>query len=219
MQGGRPYKLNLFYFSNNNLAIRRECAESLGGYEPEVEKSEDLDLCFRAIHADKWILVRDPQMKVEHKPRSSVMGMLRQMWGWGFYQGLVYKRTGHKGCFFYWVDGASHTISHAFEREGGGPLIACFLTDFHLIHVLALLALISCGSLLSPLFGVLAVLLSLRVLLPIFKGAKGVLEACKLTGLFYLSNWTFMLATLIGGLRVGVFLLPCSMLMSPEVSK
>jgi hypothetical protein len=216
MQGGRPYKLNLFYFSNNNLAIRRECADSLGGYAPEVEKSEDLDLCFRAICSDDWILVRDPQMKIDHKPRTSVIGMLRQMWGWGFYQALAYKRTGFRGCFLYWVDGRSHTISRGYEKENKGPLIACFFTDFHLVHLLAASALLCCGSGFGLLFSLLSVAIALRLFVPIFRGANSLLEGLKLACLFYLSNWVFLIATLIGGLRRGVFLLPCSMLMCSE---
>jgi len=209
----RRYRMGYFAFSNNNLAIRKRCAEEIGMYHPEARTSEDVDICFRAANSPTWVLCREADMTIRHKARKSLAAMRRQLWGWGIKLGRPYVGTGVTGAYLYWVDATQHTITRAVELPRVPFLCLMFLTDFHVAHVLALLAI---GLALGGL-GWLAALSAAGALFCLWRALRDVRFAglspwvtLKLAAVHYVANTTFLTAAVISGFRHGMILLPAS---------
>jgi glycosyltransferase involved in cell wall biosynthesis len=59
------------------LLVRREAWEAVGGFM-EVRSGADLDFCWRLQEAG-WLLEHRPAVRVEHRQRPAIRGVLRQM--------------------------------------------------------------------------------------------------------------------------------------------
>lgn len=215
-----PLILGLFFFPNNNLAIRKACAAELGGYDEDLSASEDVDICFRLASNANWVASREKSARVRHHPRSSFLSFIRQMWWWGWELGKVYKKTGHRGVFCYWVRSPKRV--NAFECSFGKwfpCMLALFITDFHLFHfgVFAVVCAIAVGSnlgiILASILTVISLLSYSRAVrrLPLAFGLK-----CKIAFLQYCANLILISAAFLGGVRQGVILLPASIFRPTE---
>ena len=98
------YTMGFFHFSNNNLSIRKQCAEDIGKYDLNAHKSEDVDISFRVAQSRDWIALREHGCTLQHKARKSFLAFFKQMWGWGYHTGYPYSKTGIKGFYLYWVN-------------------------------------------------------------------------------------------------------------------
>jgi hypothetical protein len=209
----RHYKMGFFHFSNNNLAIRKQCAADLGMYDLKTAKSEDVEICFRIAQHPRWVALRESGSVVRHKARKSFIELVKQMWGWGYHSGYPYAKTGIHGIYLYWLSSIDHKIKFDVEIERFPFLVCMFLTDFHIAHLLlgsALLAAIMGSALVSTLLIVASLPFIWRYLhddrhcgLPLWK-------TLQLASVHYVANVVFSTATILGALKRGVILLPCS---------
>lgn len=209
----RRYRMGFFAFSNNNLAIRKSCAEEIGSYDPEARTSEDVDICFRVATSPSWVLCREIDMTIRHKARKSLAAMRKQLWGWGIKLGRPYAGTGITGAYVYWVDATSHTITRALELPRAPGLTVAFVTDFHVAHGLALLALVLAltGHGLAAAASVaLGATCLWRALRDVRLAGLPFVATVKLAAVHYVANATFITAAVISGVRHGIVLLPAS---------
>lgn len=209
----KQYRMGFFHFSNNNLSIRRSCAEEIGSYDLAATKSEDVDVCFRVALTEDWIALREKGNVVRHKARSSFGAFVRQMWGWGYHVGYPYAKTGIKGLYLYWVSSSEHRIKFDVELPRFPFLVCMFLTDFHVMHALVAVALASALlGFTAPAAGLggAAFFFAWRYLHDDRTAGLGLRETCQVAALHYCANVVFGVAAALGALRHRTFLLPCS---------
>jgi hypothetical protein len=207
----KHYKMGFFHFSNNNLSIRKTCAEDLGRYDPQASKSEDVDICFRLGQSRDWVAVREKGNFVRHKARKSFPAFVRQMWGWGYHVGYPYAKTGIRGLYLYWINSHNHRISYDLEFESF-PFLACiFFTDFHVAHLLLgftlFLALMG-QFLLSAITLALSSLFIWRHLQDDRKVGLSLWKTFQLSFVHYIANVVFMTGAFLGALKHRVLLIP-----------
>jgi hypothetical protein len=209
----KQYRMNFFHFSNNNLAIRKECARDLGMYDLKARKSEDVDICFRIARDPDWVALREKGSTLRHKARRSLWGLLRQIWGWGFHVGYPYSKTGIRGVYLYWIDARDCRIARGFETDRFPFLVCVYFTDFLLAHLLLVPA---AGALLAghPLWGLTlgapGLIFLWRFSAEARRAATGFWKKAALSLVHYLVNVTYMTAAVAGGLRHRVLLVPAS---------
>jgi hypothetical protein len=213
-QAARRFRMAFFHFSNNNLSIRRECARSIGGYDPEMRTSEDVEICFRTALSDRWVACREPGVVVRHKARRTLRGMVRQLWGWGINLGKAYRKTGRRGIYLYWVSPADHTIAADVEIDRFPLLITGFFTVFHVAHFAGLAALIAALAgvwyLAAAAAGV-AVGLLVYAMQNVAGRGMSPWNTLRLGGLAYIANVTFMTAAFLGAIRARIVYVPAAM--------
>jgi len=74
-----------------NLAVRRAAFEELGGFRPQFETAgDDVDFCWRLLESG-WILAFVPGAFVWHRRRTSFLHYLKQQYGYGRAEALLYK--------------------------------------------------------------------------------------------------------------------------------
>lgn len=89
----RPHDLALTpFFPNCNLAVRRTAYLQAGGYDRAMTAGEDADLCRRVAGAG-WDLYYQPEAVVQHEPRRSLGGVLRQWWSYGYSGSLHFHKA------------------------------------------------------------------------------------------------------------------------------
>lgn len=212
---GRPVRMGFFHFSNNNLSIRRQCAREIGMYDLGATKSEDVDLCFSVARSKEWVAWREDAAVVRHKGRRTLWGLIKQMWGWGFYVGYPYAKTGIRGVYLYWLTGYKHRLLGRLETSHFPILVCVFGTEFYLATGLAILflgalltghAIVATGALVAMLFAARGYLHDVR-----HAGLRP-WDTLKLAVVHYLTNVAFTLATFVGALRHRVILIPASVL-------
>jgi hypothetical protein len=211
----RRYRMGYFAFSNNNLAIRKRCAEELGMYHPEARTSEDVDICFRAAHSATWVLCREADMTIRHKARKSLAALRRQLWGWGIRLGRPYANTGVKGIYLYWVNGAQRAITRHVEIERFPWLVSVFVTDFHVAHafgVAALLLWLFGAGTAGAVVALAAAVFLWRALRDVRLAALPWWDTVKLAAVHYMANVVFLTASIISGFRHGMVLVPAAVL-------
>lgn len=94
-------------FPTANLAVRREVATALEGFDENVGiYGEDYDFCAR-LYARGARLVYTPEALVLHHHRQEVGPMLRQAFGFGRGHAYLFRRHGRK---LSWIDGPRRTI-------------------------------------------------------------------------------------------------------------
>lgn len=209
----KQYRMGFFHFSNNNLSIRRACAEAVGKYDLRASKSEDVDICIRVARAPDWVALREEGNVLRHKARKSFGAFVRQMWGWGFHVGYPYKKTGMRGFHLYWVDAREHRITFDLEFERFPLLVCLFLTDFHMLHLFAALALVGGwlgGALVAAPLAAVALAFGWRYLHDDRTAGLGFWPTVSLAAHHYVANVVFVTAATLGALPHGVGLLQCS---------
>jgi hypothetical protein len=209
----KRYKMGFFHFSNNNLAIRKACAQELGGYDPHLPASEDVDLCFRLALSATWVACREPGVIIRHKARKTLRATLRQMWNWGINLARPYRRTGITGIYLYWVSPQRKTITRDLEIATFPILVSIFVTPFHLLHALTVLSVLLAvyGAMIPALLCATLTLASGHLYLQdiLHLGLRR-WPTLKLAVVHYLTNVTFITAAFLGGLSTGMILLPAS---------
>jgi GT2 family glycosyltransferase len=67
------------------MALRRDCLARIGGFDPALWRSEDMDIFYRALRAGCSI-VFEPQAVVRHDHLPEWSQLRRRMfhWGWGY---------------------------------------------------------------------------------------------------------------------------------------
>ena len=209
----KRFRLGFFHFSNNNLAIRKDCALQIGMYDLKGLKSEDVDICFRVARHPHWAALRERGSCVKHKARKTFRGLLGQMWGWGYHVGYPYAKTGIKGIHLYWVDSRTHNVKYHLETRRFPFLVALFVTDFHLMHFFAILAALQIFlgyGMISSLSLAVSACFAWRYLRDEREAGLGLLETCALASVHYAANIAFTTATVLGALKHGILLVPCS---------
>jgi hypothetical protein len=209
---GRPLRMGFFHVSNNNLSIRRQCAREVGMYDPQATKSEDVDICFRVALSDGWVAWREDGAIVRHKGRRTLWGLLQQMWGWGFYVGYPYAKTGIRGVYLYWLKGRKRRLLRS-ETPSFPILVCLFATDFHLANLCAALLVVA-AMMRLPVLAIIALaglMWTLRGYLHELRHAGfRPWDTAKLAVVHYLTDAAFTIATFIGALRYRVILVPSS---------
>lgn len=212
-RAAKRYQMSFFHFSNNNLSIRRECAEAIGGYDPQMRTAEDVEICFRVALSDRWVACREPGVVVRHKARRTLLGMVKQLWGWGINLGKAYRKTGKRGVYLYWVGSSKHTIAGDLEVADFPLLVTGYFTAFHMAHLAAL------GAIVGGAFGAWGVAIALTVaaaglLLYAMHNVSGrgfgAWKTFQLACLAYIANVVFMAAAFIGGIRAGMIYVPAA---------
>lgn len=209
----KRYRMGFFHFSNNNLSIRRDCARDLGMYDPRATKSEDVEICFRVAQDPRWIALRERGNIISHKARRSLMEMIKQLWGWGYYSAYPYAKTGLRGVHLYWLSSSTHTIRRSLETSRFPILVCMFLSAFHAAHLLLLLALIMLivgQGWLSLAAAALSLPCVWSYLHDDRLAGRGLWQVSKLALVHYIANVVFSIATILGGLRHGILLVPSS---------
>lgn len=88
-------------FPTANLAVRREIAVRLGGFDGEVVLyGEDYDFCAR-LYAGGGVLEYTPRAVVTHHHRERLAALLRQAFGFGRGQAYMMRRHGRR---LLWID-------------------------------------------------------------------------------------------------------------------
>jgi hypothetical protein len=221
-RNAKRYQMSFFHFSNNNLSIRRDCALSIGGYDPDMRTAEDVEICFRVALSDRWVACREPGVVVRHKARRTLSGMIKQLWGWGINLGKAYRKTGKRGIYLYWVGSTKHTITGDFEIDRFPLLVTGYFTAFHVAHLAAV------GAVIAGVVGawlVAAVLAAAGAALLIYAmhnvGGRGlgVWKTFQLACLAYLANVVFMTAAFVGAIRAGIIYVPAAIFQQTTTSE
>ena len=213
-RAAKRFRMAFFHFSNNNLSIRRDCALAVGGYDPDMRTSEDVEICFRVALSDGWVACREPGVVVRHKARRTLGGMVKQLWGWGINLGKAYRKTGRRGIYLYWVSPTEHSIAADLEIERFPFLVTGFFTVFHVAHFAALVA---AGLALGGAwpFALVAAMAAVGLLLYAMHNVAGrglgAWRTFQLGCLAYVANITFMTAAFIGAVRAGIVYVPAAM--------
>jgi cellulose synthase/poly-beta-1,6-N-acetylglucosamine synthase-like glycosyltransferase len=90
------------FFPNCNLAVRRTALDQAGGYDSEQIAGEDADLC-RRISRSGWELVYQPDAVVQHEPRRTLGGLLRQWWSYGYSGADQFQKARTSRLEIYWT--------------------------------------------------------------------------------------------------------------------
>lgn len=207
----RPIRMGFFHFSNNNLAIRKQCAQEIGMYDPAAAKAEDVDLCFRLAMSSKWVAWRENAAVLRHKGRRTWWELIKQMWGYGFYVGYPYAKTGIRGVFAYCLSGRKHRLLRRFETESFPILVCAFITDFHFIHALLLTLMVAAwsGHVLIPALAAAGLLwLIPRYLHDVTHLSLKPWDTLKLAVVHYSANLGFTIGALASALKYRVILIP-----------
>lgn len=213
-KAARRFRMAFFHFSNNNLSIRRECATSVGGYDPDMRTSEDVEICFRVALSDHWVACREPGVVVRHKARRTLAGMVKQLWGWGINLGKAYRKTGRRGIYLYWVSPTEYAIAGDLEVEHFPFLVTGFFTVFHVAHLAALGAIVLAlagASAFALLAAAVAAGLLIYAMHNVTGRGLGAWRTFHLGCLAYLANVTFMTAAFLGAIRAGIIYVPAAM--------
>ena len=129
---------SLAFFSNNTLCLRRSMVEQIGLYDPDLQASEDVDICAR-IARDRWFIYKCPDMVLFHRPRANLVSLLRQWWGYGLNIPKVYRKysPGHLELYVYWPPNRFLQLLQRDEL----PFTCClFVHPFLVMHLLGLAA-------------------------------------------------------------------------------
>lgn len=207
----KQYKMGFFHFSNNNLSIRKACAEEVGKYDLNATKAEDVDICYRVAQSSHWVALRENGSYVRHKARKTFSAFIKQIWGWGYHVGYPYAKTGIRGVYLYWPSSSTHKITFDIEVKRFPFLVCMFLTDFHVAHLLlgfALLAGLLGHVILSAVAGVLALPFIWRYLYDDRQAGLGLWKTCQLALVHYVANVVFTVATISGALKYCIIFLP-----------
>ena len=212
-RAAKRYRMSFFHFSNNNLSIRRECAQAIGGYDPQMRTAEDVEICFRVALSDRWVACREPGVVVRHKARRTLLGMVKQLWGWGINLGKAYRKTGKRGIYLYWVGSSKHTVAGDFEVDSFPLLVTGYFTAFHMAHLVALGAVVAVALdawLVAVALAVAATGLLLYAMHNVSGRGFSPWKTFQLACFAYLANVVFMAAAFIGGIRAGMIYVPAA---------
>jgi cellulose synthase/poly-beta-1,6-N-acetylglucosamine synthase-like glycosyltransferase len=93
------------FFATANVAFRREALRETGGFDPNCQTGEDVDISIRVSRAG-WELWYEPEAVVNHQDPHTFWQLLRQWFGYGLGHAYVYKKhLGRPRLQAYWPGG------------------------------------------------------------------------------------------------------------------
>lgn len=192
-------------FAGANIAVRRAALVEIGGFDNACGTREDADFSLRAAKTP-WLIFNDERAVVKHRFRTTLRGMLRQWFDYGYFHAYVLRKHSRPRV---------EVFAHAGAGAGGGmtglripfPVrVFVALSVFHIFHASALVGLLAAFAgwpVVSGGAAILALVSGLKyVFSPLPRRDFGAWLA--FLGLRYLMNWVFVLGGFIGGLRVGI---------------
>ncbi len=82
IEDGLPYPTRWSGVIGCNMAIRREVLEGINGFSPDFEAGDDLYTSFQTARRGHKVYF-SPRAGVDHYPRASLSGFIRQIYGYG----------------------------------------------------------------------------------------------------------------------------------------
>lgn len=120
-------------FPTANLAVRRPVLEILDGFDEQAMiYGEDYDLCAR-IYGQSLEIAYEPAARVLHQHRTTLVGMMRQAFGFGRGHSFLLRRHIRHGL---WLDVPRNSLS--WERFPGRAWIDLASVDKKALAILAL---------------------------------------------------------------------------------
>lgn len=217
-------------FPTANLAIRRTTIQEAGPFDTVCKTSgEDMDLCIR-VSKTPWELFFEPKAIIHHKHRTTILGLLKQWYGYGHYHPHIFKKHTPKCleiCYFH-KKGAIGWSSIRFEKILGMPLpfhILLFATPFHLLNIFLAIGLL--GLILKVQTLVVAGVTGWLLGWAYFSGMDFIYNVViqrnfrwmVYSFLRYILNWAFVLGAFLAGLRIGVLSLDVTREQTPPVKQ
>jgi cellulose synthase/poly-beta-1,6-N-acetylglucosamine synthase-like glycosyltransferase len=201
------------FFSTANAAFRRDALQQTGGFDPNCQTGEDVDISIRVSRAG-WELWYEPEAVVNHQDRHTFRELLRQWFGYGFGHAYVYKKhVGRPRLQVYWPGGATGDA-----RPYGARCVldlpfpfygVVFLSGYHLFHLallVAAIAVIGHFTVLAILSAVIAIVAGLNYATIRFDWRRP-LNSLAMLVLRYAGDTAFVIGALLGGLRERAFFL------------
>jgi len=195
------------FFAAANVAFRREALSETGGFDPNCQTGEDVDISIRVSRAG-WELWYEPEAVVNHQDPHTFRQLLRQWFGYGLGHAYVYKKhVGRPRLQVYWPGG-----KRAEPRPYGARCVldlpfpfygVVFLSGYHLFH-LALFALVigafAHSAVASIVAGIVALAAGLNYASIRFDWRRPFYSLAML-GLRYAGDSAFVSGALLGGIR------------------
>lgn len=202
-------------FPTANLAIRKAAIDEIGLFDTACKTSgEDVDLSIRMAKTN-WELFFEPRAFVRHKHRTTLIGLLKQWYGYGNYHPHIFKKHTPKCIEIHYrsdngtLGWASLRISKIFDVPF--PMhILVFITPFHIMNIFLLLAIFA--MFIKSHILLMAALVGWMLVWLYFSGRaffKNVI--LKRNGRWiiysmfrYLLNWAYVLGAFFAGLKIGI---------------
>jgi cellulose synthase/poly-beta-1,6-N-acetylglucosamine synthase-like glycosyltransferase len=195
------------FFATANVAFRREALQQTGGFDPNCQTGEDVEISVRVSRAG-WELWHEPQAVVNHRDPRTFRHLLRQWFGYGFGDAYIYKKhVGRPRLQIYWPGGqagdprpygARCVLDLPFPFYG-----VVFLSGYHLFHLALLVLVISAfahATFASVVAGIVALAAGLNYVTIRFDWRRP-LQSLAMLALRYSADTAFVTGALLGGLR------------------
>lgn len=205
--GREEYTLLSPFFSNGNVAFRREALGEVEPYDRNCNSGEDQDLCFRLARAG-WELYFAREAVVRHKCRNTLRAFIRQWFNYGFHHPYLFLKHEYRGLRLYRTSKNDETgaIYRRLLSIGFPFSILIFLTPFLALHVLlALTILFAAIGLDIP--AIVSGAGTAAVTLYYFKGdivRKDILRGVAFVFFRYIVNLALLAGGLLGGAKRGM---------------
>jgi len=203
----KRYTLLSPFFSNGNVAFRREALSQVAPYDGNCYSGEDQDMCFRLAKAG-WELYFARDAAVRHKNRATLRAFMRQWFNYGFHHPYLFKKHGFSGLRVYRPGNRSDTsaiyISLLKARFPFSILI--FMTPFLGIHILLALAIIfaAIGLHIPAIVCGVATLAAALYYFSSDIDARNPFRTCAFVFFRYIVNLALLLGGFLGGAKRGI---------------
>ncbi len=196
------------FFATANVAFRREAIRQTGGFDPNCQTGEDVDLSIRISRAG-WELWYEPDAVVNHQDPHTFPQLLRQWFGYGLGHAYVYKKHLDRPRFqFYWPGDVKSVDSRPYGArcvlDLPSPFYAIvFLSGYHVFHLALLVLLIGLfahSAAVSIAAGIVALVAGLNYATIRFDWRRP-LRSLAMLGLRYSADTAFVTGAFLGGLR------------------
>jgi cellulose synthase/poly-beta-1,6-N-acetylglucosamine synthase-like glycosyltransferase len=195
------------FLATANVAFRRDTLQQTGGFDPNCQTGEDVDISIRISRAG-WELWYEPEAVVNHQDPHTFRQLLHQWFGYGLGHAYVYKKhVGRPRLQVYWPGGergdskpygARCVLDLPFPFYG-----VVFLSGYHLFHLALLvlgIGLLSHSTVTSIAAGVVALAAGLSYFTIRFDWRRP-LHSLVMLGLRYSADTAFVTGALLGGFR------------------
>jgi cellulose synthase/poly-beta-1,6-N-acetylglucosamine synthase-like glycosyltransferase len=191
------------FFAGMNLAVRRDAFRDIGPFDEDLRTGEDMDFCIRAADS-AWEVYFDPDATVSHHNRSTLTGLVKQWFDYGYYHAALFAKHGRHAIEVFAFN--RHPLSHVlytplFTRTRAPFRAVLFLTTFAAFHALLLAGLLAlaCGLLRTATVLLLGALVG--ALLHFREDLEGPGRGVMTPVLRYVVNASLVTGGLLGGLR------------------
>ena len=86
------FRQHLNYIGAGNMAVRRQAALAIGGWDEDFYTAEDFDFCIRLARQGEGTMVHQPKAVLFNRHRRTARAMIRQAWGYGQGLGQIHLR-------------------------------------------------------------------------------------------------------------------------------